>query len=143
MRPAYPARTSAMRSAWSWAESAARDACVECRVSSFGFFVGSCVAQPWRLAAEPSRVYSRVASEASRGNRRVGIHPAAANMRQSDRQSVDQTVSRQAERRGWRSLGTWVLYALPLLTALVIGFAIFVVGAPQSYRAARVWGGPT
>lgn len=64
-------------------------------------------------------------------------------MRQSDRQSVDQTVSRQAERRGWRSLGTWVLYALPLLTALVIGFAIFVVGAPQSYRAARVWGGPT
>ena len=63
-------------------------------------------------------------------------------MRSSNRQSVDQTVSRKAERRSWPSSNAWILYALPLLTIAVIGFAVFVVGAPRSYRAARLWGGP-
>lgn len=36
-----------------------------------------------------------------------------------------------------------VLYSLPLVTVLVIAFALFVVGAPRPYVGARVYGGPT
>ena len=36
-----------------------------------------------------------------------------------------------------------LLYAMPLVTVVFVVFAIFVVGAPQSYLGARVRGGPT
>jgi hypothetical protein len=37
----------------------------------------------------------------------------------------------------------WALLAVPGLTIAVVSFAIFVVGAPRSYRYARLYGGPT
>jgi len=37
----------------------------------------------------------------------------------------------------------WILLSLPVITVLVVGLAVFVVGAPRSYRGARVWGGPS
>ncbi|MBK9001811.1 MAG: hypothetical protein IPM35_39315 [Myxococcales bacterium] len=36
-----------------------------------------------------------------------------------------------------------VLFSLPLITVVVIAFALFVVGAPRPYVGARVYGGPT
>lgn len=36
-----------------------------------------------------------------------------------------------------------LLYALPLSTAAVVGFAILVAGAPRPYVGARLYGGPT
>jgi len=35
------------------------------------------------------------------------------------------------------------LYSLPLLTVVVVAFALFVVGAPEPYAGARIYGGPT
>lgn len=45
---------------------------------------------------------------------------------------------------GWGDrLARLLLLGLPVSTVAVVGIAIFVVGAPRSYRAARVWGGAT
>ena len=38
---------------------------------------------------------------------------------------------------------TILLYALPLSTAAVVGFALFVVGAPKAFAGARLYGGTT
>lgn len=37
----------------------------------------------------------------------------------------------------------WVLLLLPIATVVVVGFALFVVGASRPYPAARLMGGPT
>lgn len=37
----------------------------------------------------------------------------------------------------------WILLSLPVVTVAVVGLAVFVVGAPRSYRGARLWGGPS
>lgn len=37
----------------------------------------------------------------------------------------------------------WILLSLPVITVAVVGLAVFVIGAPQSYRGARLWGGPS
>lgn len=55
---------------------------------------------------------------------------------------------RETERRGtssrWEApLVRWILLSLPVVTVLVVGLAVFVIGAPQSYRGARLWGGPS
>ncbi|MEZ4372961.1 MAG: hypothetical protein R3B07_19210 [Polyangiaceae bacterium] len=39
-------------------------------------------------------------------------------------------------------LSWWALVGLPGFSVLVIGFALFVVGAPRPYVAARLYGGP-
>lgn len=35
------------------------------------------------------------------------------------------------------------LYSLPVITVAVVAFALFVVGAPEPYAGARIYGGPT
>lgn len=35
------------------------------------------------------------------------------------------------------------LYSLPFITVVVVAFALFVVGAPEPYAGARIYGGPT
>ena len=57
--------------------------------------------------------------------------------------SVQQTKRRGSASRWEAPLVGWILLSLPLLTVLVVGLAVFVIGAPQSYRGARVWGGPS
>ncbi len=61
----------------------------------------------------------------------------------TDQPTVDQTVSRFPRSSFWATASRRALLGLPLATMCVIGFAVFVVGAPRSYVAARVWGGPT
>lgn len=57
--------------------------------------------------------------------------------------SANQTASRRAASPWLGPAVHWILVSLPVLTIAVIALAVFVVGAPGSYEAVRVWGGPT
>ncbi len=64
-------------------------------------------------------------------------------MAQTDRENTEQTQPSALPEGPFARLARVALVALPVSTVVVIALAIFVVGAPRSYRAARVWGGPT
>ncbi len=40
-------------------------------------------------------------------------------------------------------MSRFALYSLPIVTVIVVAFALFVVGAPEPYAGARIYGGPT
>lgn len=60
-----------------------------------------------------------------------------------DSSSVHQTKRRRSPSRWEAPLVGWILLSLPVITVAVVGLAVFVIGAPQSYRGARLWGGPS
>jgi len=57
--------------------------------------------------------------------------------------AVNQTASRSRPSRWEAPLVRWLLLSLPVVTIAVVALAVFVVGAPRSYRGVRLWGGPT
>lgn len=61
----------------------------------------------------------------------------------SEQSSVNQTVSRGLSSRWEAPFVRWTLLSLPVVTVTVVALAVFVLGAPGSYRGARLWGGPT
>lgn len=61
----------------------------------------------------------------------------------ADPPAVNQTASRSSPSRWEAPLVRWLLLSLPVVTIAVVALAVFVVGAPRSYRGVRLWGGPT
>src|SRR6187551_1998537 len=57
--------------------------------------------------------------------------------------SVNQAVSRGPSSRWEAPFVLWTLLSLPVVTVMVVALSVFVLGAPDSYRGARLWGGPT
>jgi len=57
--------------------------------------------------------------------------------------AVNQTASRSRPSRWESPWVRWILLSLPVVTIAVVALAVFVVGAPRSYRGVRLWGGPT
>ncbi len=43
----------------------------------------------------------------------------------------------------WATVSRIALYSLPVITVIVVAFALFVVGAPEPYAGVRIYGGPT
>ncbi|HEY6725921.1 MAG TPA: hypothetical protein VI197_17930, partial [Polyangiaceae bacterium] len=63
-------------------------------------------------------------------------------MSRADSSPAHQTQRRPRSRWEAPVVG-WILLSLPVITVAVVGLAVFVIGAPRSYRGARVWGGPS
>lgn len=64
-------------------------------------------------------------------------------MPSADASNLHQTKRPATPSRWEAPLVGWILLSLPVVTIAVVGFGVFVIGAPQSYRGARLWGGPS